>query len=298
MSELEVCDISVSELIDDFLIKKSLEDNDRDNLIFHPSEFHGCKRKISYQYHEATGFINVVLDQYSVNTRLCRIFDNGHKVHDRYKEYLSDPRCAPGLLKGRWKCKNKWAHNEPKIVGLEEKFGVFRPETPCECGSTEYEYVEVGFLSEVYNIGGHVDVILFLPNGQHIIIDFKSIGYRGFDRLFAQPEDKHYTQMQLYLFLSGEEAGKFLYEDKNDQRIKEFLVIRDQKYIDRLLIYAEHLKDIVTYEGPNGQRKLAPRSNSTFPETDDSPYLVKYTPKHYECINCRFKNNCYKKDKK
>lgn len=297
----EICDISVSELINDFIVKRTLSGSDRDNKVFHPSEFHGCKRKIAYKYFTAIGLLKLVIDESSVDVTQQLIFDNGHGVHDRYKEYLSDELCAKSLLKGYWQCQNKWAHDlKPPILGVNEKYGILRPSENCSCGYSDYEYVEVGFSDEKTNLSGHVDAVLCLPTGQHVIVDFKTIRDMRFGKLYLTADEKHNTQMQIYLFLSDLEIGKFLYENKDKQLRKEFIVVRDDNYIKRLVSYAEQLKYIVEYVGPNGQRKLPPRSNSPFgKEKDNHPDVVEYTPQNYECTYCEFKELCYaKKGKK
>lgn len=285
---------SVTDLVEDFLLKRTAEDNSRDNSHFHPSEFAGCKRKIAYKYYVATGVLPLTLKEV-FKPGLLRVFDNGHHVHYRWQGYLEDPRCAGSMFKGKWKCKNSYAHEHPQIYGKDTKLGILRPEK-CECGCTEFHFMEVGFFDEDTMLGGHVDTILCTPTGQHIIIDYKSIKKYFFDKLYDTPKPEHNIQMHCYLFLSGLSLGKFIYECKDDQNLKEIDVPRNEDLISVIVEEAMTLKNIVTVPKSNGKRALPPRTNSL---TQRMPNVINYTidedgGKPYECSSCPFKTICWK----
>ena len=62
----------------------------------------------------------------------------------------------------------------------------------------------------------------------------KSITTLGVGRLSA-PKPEHALQLQMYLNMGDYEVGTVLYENKNDQKIKSFIVKRDEKQWDDLL---------------------------------------------------------------
>jgi len=232
-----VVNLNILELVDAELMHKNSKDG-RDNTHFHPSEFHGCHRKIAYKYHLAKGVLKLTNLNATVDAKGVRIFDVGHSAHDRWKEYLTHTK----LLRGYWRCLNFIAHEKPRIYGIEEKLGVEKP-GKCECGCTEFIYEEVGFYDEETLLGGHVDAILFVPKyNEHIVVDFKTINPEAY-KFLRGPHDSHITQMQIYLFLSGVSAGKFIYECKGTQQVKEYLVLRDDDFIEEKRQEAEEIME-------------------------------------------------------
>lgn len=272
-------DINLEKLINKVLVKKS-QNNDRDYTHFHPSEFHACHRKIAYKYYESQN-ICVPSEPAAnfIDPQLQRIFDNGHGMHFRLGKNLEET----GILKGRWKCPSCL-----KVFGKKELLGIHRP-NKCDCGSQKFQYQEVGFYDEETMIGGHVDAVLDLrgyegipedatEEDSHLIVDFKSMRSEAFRRLIA-PKDGHYIQMQTYLYLSGLKAGKFLYENKNDQIFREFLVPRDEACVQKIHSDAMSLKKIVTSTNSKGQHALPPRAHK------------KNNVK--ECVHCAFRSHCW-----
>lgn len=258
--------------------------NHRDAGYFHASEWDGCHRKIAYSYYEAKGHIktNAVAE---FDPKLFRIFDNGHSMHDRFKRYFENS----GALMGYWRCRNYSAHlKSPRIFGTEERLGCYKPEK-CTCGWTEFDYLEVGFRDDDTNWGGQVDIILdrsiieqtnFTDYFErYLITDFKSIGSFQFKQL-SEPFPKHKTQMQIYLYLSGLKYGKFLYECKDDQSIKEYLVVRDDHLIGVKREEATRLKYIITHPNSNGQWTLPKRAYNS--------------KSHTECLRCKYRGHCWK----
>lgn len=66
------------------------------------------------------------------------------------------------------------------------------------------------------------------------IAEFKSINYRGFSRVRQfGVEPKHRAQVNAYMLASNLRRARVLYEDKNDQELREFLVEFDQEISDR-----------------------------------------------------------------
>lgn len=273
---IETIDINLGLLIDKVLNEKSAN-NDRDYNHFHPSEFHQCHRKLIYKYYQAKGICKASNPQ-PISAQLQRIFDNGHHVHFRLGANME----RTGILKGVWvclKCSEEY--------GVDEKLGIHKPKE-CKCGHKKLRYKEVGFYDEKTFLGGHVDVILDLRGAEvpkdtpeelgHLVVDFKSMNTHAFRKL-AAPKPEHNSQMQIYLYLSGLKFGKFLYEDKNDQSFKEFLVRRDDKFIDAQVSSAVGLKKVVTCKNTNGEWTLPVRAHA------------KHNTK--ECVECPFRSHCW-----
>lgn len=249
----------------------------RNYSVFHPSEWEGCKRKVAYHYYTAAGFIKVDQAAIKIDARGQRIFDNGHWMHERWRSYLD----VDGVLLGKWMCENFHAHQTPKIYGENNTTGITRPEK-CECGFSKFRYVELGYFDEETNWGGHIDAILNTFQEDYppkIVVDFKSINPRDFSDL-TEPKSSHKTQMQIYLYLSKLPMGKFIYENKANQAVKEFDVMRDDAFINVKKEEAILLKHRVTHRNSKGQLVLPPRA-----------YLSKG---HKECMGCRFRGHCWK----
>lgn len=288
-------DFSLSNMINDYLRKKGAV-SDRDNTHIHPSEFHGCKRRIAYAYYQATGLIKVRDGAVKVDARLQRVFGNGHHVHDRFKSYLADPEFCGGTLLGWWQCRNWWHHlqkgDHPRIFGTEEKIGIPLPKEPCECGCDKFEYVEVGVFDPEINMGGHVDTILLVK--EPVIVDYKSAMSRSFEKVISDPKPEHTTQMQLYLMMTGCRLGKFLYENKDTQTLKEINVVRDDDYVSYLRRRARTLTWMIKHPTSPGTVQLPPRSSSLNPKSDPYPKLViNYKKTSRDCIECRFRKHCW-----
>ncbi len=271
----------------DALLVEAARKNDRNYSHFHPSEWGGCHRKIAYEYYESKGFIGIDESSLNISPQLERIFGNGHHMHYRWTEYFE----KTGSLQGVWICQNIIAHeNKDKhsgVYGREEKLGVLKPEK-CECGQNNFKYEELGFFDEKTWWGGHVDAVLNLPIligssydpkslCELIIVDYKSINPFGFKNL-ESPKSNHYIQMQIYLYLSGLKFGKFIYEDKGSQTVKEFLVTRDDDFLSIKIEEAIFLKYVVTHTRDNN-RCLPQRAYSSRGQL--------------ECMRCKYRGNCW-----
>lgn len=276
--------INVVDIVDDLLLDRA-KNNNRDNSHFHPSSWDGCKRLHAYAYYESQGFITVDQSALKISPQLERIFGNGHGMHDRWRDYLE----STGALMGVWECANWIKHTNPKFYGTNSKLGCLKPDK-CDCGESKFYYHEVGFLDPETMWGGHVDAIIdhkifsqkrnghiVLPDEELFIIDFKSINSFDFKSL-DRPKPEHITQMQIYLYLSGLKYGKFVYEDKNNQSVKEFLVVADPAILTIKKAEAIALKNVVTMS-INGKHYLPKRGFST--------------RAHPSCQRCKYRSHCW-----
>lgn len=279
--QMFITDFKVETIVNEVIVADA-NNSFRDYSYFHPSEWNKCRRWTVYQYYKQMGYIKADLALPVVNTTLQKIFDNGHYTHDRCKNYLK----KTGVLKGWWMCCNFMEHKTPKMFGKEEKTGIFCP-TQCECGCKKFEYCEMSFLDPETNWGGSIDAIVdcskylegdLSQSDRLLVIDFKTINHFNFSKL-SGPKKEHYTQMQIYFYLSGLKYGKFVYENKNTQVWEEFLVIRDDEWLEVESKKAKELAFIAKTTNSKGQRVLPPRP---------------YTEASDECSECAYSKLCWK----
>ena len=76
-------------------------------------------------------------------------------------------------------------------------------------------------------ISGRVDFILRHGEYGQVALELKSINARGFGALNKGPKPEHVIQLQIYLNLLPMEKGVILYENKNDQQLKSFVLDKD-----------------------------------------------------------------------
>lgn len=270
----------VEAMIAPFMIAKAL-DNPRRYDIFHPSAWGSCLRKVAYQYYNEK-FDFLKRKPYDVDLRMERIFDNGHGVHARWQDYLDNA----GILRGLWRCPNPACG---KVHGKGEKLGIFNParvdpDFRCDCGNTEeLLYDELTVESDPkYNFKGNVDAIVDVSGtksatGQDFdvfVVDFKSMK----DNLFVEldhPKWEHIVQTNIYMWLLDLPAAVVVYENKNDQKIKEMLVPRDESLIERIKSEAEWLARVLE------SGKMPPRPDGFFKSK-------------FPCRFCEFVDHCFK----
>jgi len=92
--------MSVLGVVDTFLLHESANESPRGHERYHPSAFGRCLRLMQYQRYEERGWIKSPKQIH--NPALCRIFGNGHSMHDRWRAYFE----KLGVLKGYWQCNN------------------------------------------------------------------------------------------------------------------------------------------------------------------------------------------------
>ena len=152
--------------------------------IYHPSAFGGCLRKMQYQRYAERGLITV--DPKLPEPRMCRIWDTGHSMHDRWAKYFEDI----GVLRGVWECMNPFCGDykddgtllcstsntedrkevknrslsSPRKYGLDNKIGCFKPDICKACKCKEFKYHEVSVVDKELNFYGNADQILDFSN--------------------------------------------------------------------------------------------------------------------------------------
>jgi hypothetical protein len=210
---------SVIGALNKHLIKENKE-NERPAKHIHPSSFGGCLRKTAYSVYG--------VGKPDKEVRILRIFGNGHYVHER-------------------------------IQG------------DCEAaGDIEVIGIEVPVFSEEYQIKGYVDGIIGLEN-EYYILEIKSKNNKGFTRYLKNPDKNHIVQANIYMWLVEEAMEKLqnkkedldevekslltmpnppdkaiiLYENKDTQDQKEFILDRDEKVVDWVKKRAKKFWEIV-----------------------------------------------------
>ena len=80
-------------------------------------------------------------------------------------------------------------------------------------------------------MSGRIDFTIQLPDREYpTLLELKSINSRGFGQLDSSARKDHEAQLQCYLNMSDNEHGIVFYENKDNQKFKEFHIYRDEKF--------------------------------------------------------------------
>ena len=80
-------------------------------------------------------------------------------------------------------------------------------------------------------MSGRIDFTIQLPDRNNLtLLELKSINSRGFGQLTENARADHIAQLQCYLNMSDNEHGIILYENKDNQKIKEFHIYKDEDF--------------------------------------------------------------------
>ena len=94
-------------------------------------------------------------------------------------------------------------------------------------------------------LSGRADFILH-HDGKLFVLELKTINQRGWDNDIANgPKMEHSTQLQCYLHMLGHAEGVILYENKNTQQIRTFVVKRNDDLWDGILSRAQTIANMV-----------------------------------------------------
>jgi len=93
---------------------------------------------------------------------------------------------------------------------------------------------ELSVKQDIPPISGRIDFIINHATYNHMPVELKSINTNGFSKL-RSPKPEHSVQLQIYLNMGNYDIGTVLYENKNDQKIKSFLVERNIQAWDDIL---------------------------------------------------------------
>ena len=93
---------------------------------------------------------------------------------------------------------------------------------------------EIPVKLDIPPMSGRIDFLIRHELYGIIPIELKSINTSGFTSL-KQPKPEHQFHLQMYLNMGNHELGTVLYENKNDQKLKSFIVERDAEQWDSIL---------------------------------------------------------------
>jgi len=165
-----------------------------------------------------------------------KIFDTGHAFHGKIEKYLNGLR---------------------------------------EMGDITIEAMEDRKYDEKLKITGKCDsVIKINATGERYLIELKSIKDAGYEWL-KEPKPEHVGQAHVYMQMFDVRKALIVYENKDTQKMKEFLVNWDPKVLDEI---RKKLKKVFKKVA---QKKLPAKP---YVETD------------WQCRYCSFKKYCWAKD--
>lgn len=223
------------------------EEQHRATDVLHPSEISSPKWCIRASWHLLRG---ADAPKQTHNLRTQSIFAEGHAIHDKWQHWLT----RMNVLRGAWHCAE---HGD--WWGL-------RTDSCQECLHVVYR--EVPILHEEYVISGKADGWLVVDGQDDAVLEVKSIGIgtirayggkissKGLAASFkeiTEPFDGHVRQASMYLFClkwmhengyiteAPPEQILYLYECKENQEAKEFLVPYDEEVLEGTI---EHLEEL------------------------------------------------------
>ena len=94
-------------------------------------------------------------------------------------------------------------------------------------------------------MSGRIDFLIRHKEHAVVPVELKSINAAGFSKLKTARED-HETQLQIYLNIGMYDIGTVFYENKDNQKIKTFLVKRDLKRWDNILTRCFNIQNMAT----------------------------------------------------
>lgn len=217
------------------------ESQDRATDVLHPSEITSSDWCIRYSWHLLNGEKPEAPNH---GFRLLSIFAEGHAIHDKWQHWLT----RMDILRGAWQC-----DDHGPWWGL-------RSDTCVTCPHVRYR--EVPILHDDFVISGKADGWVCPPGEPPALLEIKSIGTgtirsyggtispKGLSASFQQinrPFNGHVRQAMLYLYClrwmrahdyldeDPPEQIVFVYECKEDQAAREFLVKYNEEYIETTL---------------------------------------------------------------
>jgi len=209
----------------------------------HPSDM--CKPEWCgrHDYYRMVGTPYEKEDLANPSFRMGNVWSEGHKIHDKYQDWLTEM----GVLWGTWQCRE-----------CGHAFEALSPPECESCGSLRLRYREVTLRRDDMLIEGHADGAVHDLDDWSGLVEIKSIGIQTVrfeaPRLYNRyaddnetlesvwwkinrPFPSHVKQGMLYLWLAWPRYKQivFIYESKWNQAVKEFVVSYNERVIAPLL---------------------------------------------------------------
>lgn len=169
-----------------------------------------------------------------------QFYSNHFKERDRLHFYITDAGKCPRQVYFKFK-KYPRREPEPRILRIFD----------------HGDYTHMRIMSTLFSLGivraveikippqeiisGRADAIIGI-DGKPYVVEIKSSSQFKFNKLNV-PETDHLKQIQLYLHYFKVPQGVVIYEDKNTQELKEFLVNYDPKLVQEVLKEFQVLKE-------------------------------------------------------
>lgn len=258
------------EMVHTFLVHQKLDQQAKrffDGRIgkFYPSSVGRCRRQIAYQMMGMQGK--------SPSGQNLLVLENGTSFHDRMEKIFEDMgiMIAPELV-----LKDKELRISGRSDAIIWNFLKEEDEPEGEIIKLHRQKVVDGVKQYDENGAPIPEVIYEGPQNDVLIVEFKSIKTKGYERLMkTKPKAEHEMQLQLYFYLTGIRKGLVYYEKKDNQEQKYYVVDYNQKIIDRVIgdikYVIEHL------------------DNDQIPERE-------YQPTDFPCRYCDFRDICYQQE--
>lgn len=128
-------------------------------------------------------------------------------------------------------------------------------------------------------INGRADAILSI-NSEPYVLEIKSVNNYKFNNL-SEPEEDHYKQIQLYMHYFKINKGIVLYENKDNQELKEFKIDYDPGLVEFVLYRMKELKKDI--------------ENNNLPKI---PEQIMSGPESWRCSYCSYIESCLKESEK
>ena len=246
--------------LDQFLLKMNGEENDRAIDVNAPSQATACLRA---NYYARTGHEK---DVYAIDARTRRIFDNGSGVHERLQNYLlkqgmllidevplrNDEYNIQGHTDGflqltpneigilEIKSMNTNAFSKLKDAVEDHKVQAL---VYLFCAEERRKYLQATYPVEADFIESEAERIAYFESlYQHIKGGSK---YTREEKIAKKVSDHLKTDEILYRTVRPINKVVVLYEDKNDQNLKEFVVKRDEEMLKWVLDRYAYLNECV-----------------------------------------------------
>ena len=169
-----------------------------------------------------------------------QFYRDSFEERDRFYFYISDAGKCPRALYFQFKKVPRKQPN-PRILRVFD----------------EGDYIHMRLMSVLFSLGvakavevsipprelihGRADAIVVFDNTPYVL-EIKSTSDFNFRKL-KKPQPYHLKQLQLYMHYFKIAKGILLYENKDNQRLKEFLIEYDPNIVEKLLKDFELLRE-------------------------------------------------------